>query len=49
MRKVRNRSCYTVYNTKTKRVHAKCTTKKRAKKQMKLLYGIDNGWKPTQR
>lgn len=41
-RKVRNKSCYRVYNRKTKRVFAKCTTKTRAKKQLRLLRAIQN-------
>ena len=39
-RKVRNKSCYRVSNKKTKRVFAKCTTKKRANKQMRLLRAL---------
>ena len=42
IRKVRNRSCFRVYNTKTKRVFSKCTSKKRAEKQIRLLSAIDN-------
>lgn len=41
-RKVRNKPCYRVYNRKTKRVFAKCTTKKQANKQMRLLRAIQN-------
>ncbi len=40
-RKVRNKSCYRVYNRRTKRVFAKCTTKTRANKQMRLLRAIE--------
>ena len=40
IRKVRNKNCYTVYNKDNKRVFAKCTTMKRAKKQMILLRAI---------
>ena len=40
-RKVRNKSCYRVYNRKTKRVFSKCTTKRRANKQMRLLRAIE--------
>jgi len=40
IRKVRNKSCFTVYNKISKRVFAKCTTKKRAEKQIRLLTSI---------
>lgn len=40
-RKVRNKPCYRVSNRKTKRVFAKCTTKKRAVKQMRLLRALE--------
>jgi len=30
-----------------RRVHAKHTTKAKAKKQTRLLRGIEHGWKPT--
>ena len=40
-RKVRNKSCYRVYNRRTKRVFAKCTTRKRANKQMRLLRALE--------
>ena len=39
-RKVRNKNCYKVYNQKTKRVFAKCTTKSKAKRQERLLRAI---------
>jgi len=42
MRKVPKKNCYKVYNSKTKRVFAKCTTKTNAKKQMRLLRAIEN-------
>lgn len=41
IRKVPNKSCYKVYNKKTKRVSSKCTTKTRAKKQIRLLNAIE--------
>lgn len=41
-RKVRNKNCFRVYNRKTKRVFAKCTTKTRAKRQINLLRAIEN-------
>ena len=43
IRKIRYKSkptCYRVYNTKSKRVFARCTTKKNAEKQMRLLRAI---------
>ena len=40
MRKVPRRRCYTVKNKKTKRVMAKCTSKKKATRQMRLLRAI---------
>ena len=41
IRKVRGRPCYRVKNRRTKRVFAKCTSKKNAKAQIKLLHAID--------
>lgn len=40
IRKVRNKDCYKVYNQKTKKVFAKCTTRNKAKKQERLLRAI---------
>lgn len=40
MRKVPRRRCYTVKNKNSKRVMAKCTSKKKAISQMRLLRGI---------
>lgn len=37
MRKMPNRPCYKVYNKESKKVYSKCTTKKKAKSQMRLL------------
>jgi hypothetical protein len=42
IRKVKNKSCYRVYNRKTKHIFAKCTSKKRAEKQIRLLSAIEN-------
>lgn len=39
--------CWTVVNTDTGAIHAKCSTKKNAQSQMRLLYAIEKGWKPT--
>jgi hypothetical protein len=40
LRKVTRRNCYTVYNKKSKRKHAKCTSKVKALKQLRLLRAI---------
>ena len=45
IRKVSKKNCYRVKNTKTKRIMAKCTTKERATRQMRLLRGIQNSRK----
>ena len=39
--KVRNKNCYTVRTTKTKKVKAKCATKENAKKQVRLLRALE--------
>lgn len=41
IRKVTKKDCYKVMNRKTKRVFAKCTTKEKAKKQLRLLNAIE--------
>jgi hypothetical protein len=41
IRKVNKKTCYRVVNKRTKRVLAKCTTMKKAKKQIRLLTAID--------
>lgn len=40
MRKMRNKKCYTVYATRSKRVFAKCATRKNAERQLRLLRAI---------
>jgi len=40
IRKVKNKSCYRVYNKKTKKSFAKCSTKKNATKQLRLLRAL---------
>ncbi len=40
MRKVKNKSCYRVYKKKTKKIFAKCTTKKNATRQLRLLRAL---------
>lgn len=42
IRKVPNKPCYMVYNKKNKHVSAKCTTRKRAQKQIRLLNAIEH-------
>ena len=41
-RKVRGKNCYRVFNRKSKRVFAKCTSRKNADKQMRLLRAVEN-------
>lgn len=41
IRKVRNKKCYRVTTSKTKRVLAKCTTMEKAKKQVRLLRALE--------
>jgi hypothetical protein len=51
-RKVRGKKCYTVYKAKGKRkVYSKCTTKKKAQKQLRLLRAIifNKNFKPNTR
>jgi len=40
LRKVAKRNCYRVSNRKTKKVFAKCTSKRKAKKQLNLLRAL---------
>jgi len=42
IRKVRNKNCYEVKNKETGKINAKCTTKNKAEKQVRLLNMIDN-------
>lgn len=39
--------CWSVVNTETGEVHSKCSTKQKAEAQMRLLYGVETGWKPS--
>jgi len=41
-RKVRGKNCFRVYNKKSKKVFAKCTSKRNAVKQLRLLRAIEN-------
>ena len=40
VRKIPNKNCYKVYNQKTKKVFSKCSSKKNATKQMRLLRAL---------
>lgn len=42
IRKVPKKPCYRVYNKKSKKVFAKCATRKNAEKQMRLLRALEN-------
>ena len=41
--------CYSVVNTETRKVHARCTTKAKAQAQMRLLLGIEHGMVPRKK
>jgi len=41
IRKVRNKRCFTVKNARTGKVHAKCTSRKKAEAQKRLLESYD--------
>ena len=43
---VKHGSCYSVVNKSNGKVHSKCSTEKNAKRQMRLLYGVDHGMIP---
>lgn len=44
----KNKTCFSVINTETGKVHAKCTSLQNAKAQLRLLYGVESGtFKPT--
>ena len=40
IRKVRNKSCYKLYQASTKKVYSKCSTMKNAKSQFRLLTAL---------
>lgn len=46
MRKLPKKSEYKVYNTETKKVFSRHTTKEKAEAQMRLLRAVEYGWKP---
>lgn len=45
IRKKKGRKCYQV--TTPNSIKARCTSLKKAKKQERLLHGIESGWQPT--
>jgi hypothetical protein len=49
IRKVRSKDCFTVTNKITKKIHARCTTREKAEKQVKLLRAVDHGFKPKKK
>ena len=49
MRKLPNKDLYKVYNTDTKKVYAKGTSREKSIKQLRYLRGIEHGWKPKPR
>lgn len=49
IRKVSGKNCYKVFNKTNKRVFSKCTTMKKAKKQLSLLRAIENNPKFVRR
>ena len=42
LRKVSGKNCYRITNRKTKKVFAKCTTRAKANRQLRLLRAIQN-------
>ena len=45
IRKVRGYECYMVINEENGKIHSKCTTREKAKSQIRLLNAIEHGWK----
>ena len=41
IRKVNKKPCYRVYNKKSKKVFAKCSTREKAEKQLRLLRALE--------
>lgn len=41
IRKLPNKNCFRVMNTTSKKIHSKCTTRKNAEKQIRLLRAIE--------
>lgn len=42
LRKVNGKSCYRVTNKRSRKVFAKCTTRSKARRQLRLLRAIEN-------
>jgi len=42
LRKVNGKSCYRVTNKRSRKVFAKCTTRSKARRQLRLLRTIEN-------
>lgn len=42
IRKTRGRKCYQVKNRITKKILSKCTSLKKAKKQVRLMYALED-------
>ena len=40
IRKKRNEACYTVFDTRLKKVKARCTTKAKAEKQVRMMHAF---------
>jgi len=47
IRKLPNREEYRVYNSETKEIKAYGTTLEKAKRMIRLLYGVEHGWTPS--
>lgn len=43
----KNKGKYRVKNKDTGKVHSEATSMMNAKKQMRLMQGVEHGWKPT--
>lgn len=41
IKKVKNKNCYKVFNSKTGKIHSKCSTKKKADAQVRLLESLE--------
>ena len=41
VRKVRGKTCFKVYNKKSKRVYSKCASRENAQRQLRLLRAIE--------
>lgn len=43
----KNKGKYKVVNKETGKVHARATSKTNAQRQVRLMQGVEHGWKPT--